>query len=72
MTNNIKSKARKLLEQRIDELGAIYEKKEAEHKIMEHKILVLKKELAKLTNDENGVNDVHSINMNKYIKSMRG
>ena len=67
MTNNIKSKDRKLLEQRIDELGAIYEKKEAEHKI-----LVLKKELAKLTNDENGVNDVHSINMNKYIKSMRG
>ena len=72
MTNNIKSKARKLLEQRIDELGAIYEKKEAERKIMEHKILVLKKELAKLTNDENGVNDVHSLNMNKYIKSMRG
>ncbi len=72
MTNNIKSKARKLLEQRIDELGAIYEKKEAEHTIMEHKILVLKKELAKLMNDENGVNDVHSINMNKYIKSMRG
>ena len=72
MTNNIKSKARKLLEQRVDELGAIYEKKEAERKIMEHKILVLKKELAKLTNDENGVNDVHSLNMNKYIKSMRG
>jgi len=72
MTNNIKSKARKLLEQRIDELEAIYKKKEAEHKIMEHKILVLKKELAKLTNDENEVNDVHSINMNKYIKSMRG
>ena len=72
MTNHIKSKARKLLEQRIDELGAIYEKKEAERKIMEHKILVLKKELAKLTNDENGVNDVHSLNMNKYIKSMRG
>ena len=71
MTNNIKSKARKLLEQRIDELGAIYEKKEAEYKNMEHKILVLKKELAKLTNDEKEVNDVHSINMNKYIKSMR-
>ena len=32
----------------------------------------LKNELAKLTNDYNGVNDVHSINMNKYIKSMRG
>ena len=72
MTNHVKSKARKLLEQGIDELGAIYEKKEAEHKIMEHKILVLKKELAKLTNDENGVNDVHALNMNKYIKSMRG
>ena len=72
MINNIKSKSRKLLEQRIDELGAMYEKKEAEHKIMEHKILVLKKELAKLTNDEKEVNDVHSINMNKYIKSMGG
>ena len=66
-----RSKAQSILEKHIDELGSIYEKKEAEQKILDQKINILKAELEKLKNKEKNLATIHSINRNQYIKTMR-
>ena len=67
-----KSKAQSILEKHIDELGSIYEKKEAEQEILDQKINNLKAELGKLKNKEKELATANSINKYKYIKSMEG
>ena len=71
MNSHRKSKAQSILEKHIDELGSIYEKKEAEQKILDQKIKILKAELEKLKNKEKNLATIHSINRNQYIKTMR-
>ena len=66
-----RSKAQSILEKHIDELRSIYEKKEAEQKILNQKIKILKAELEKLNNKENSLATIHSINRTQYIKTMR-
>ena len=66
-----RSKAQSILEKHIDELRSIYEKKEAEQKILNQKIKILKAELEKLNNKEKSLATIHSINRNQYIKTMR-
>ena len=66
-----RSKAQSILEKHIDELRSIYEKKEAEQKILNQKINILKAELEKLKNKEKDLATIHSINRNQYIKTMR-
>ena len=66
-----RSNARSILEKHIDELGSIYKKKEAEQKILNQKIKILKAELEKLNNKEKSLATIHSINRNQYIKTMR-
>ena len=66
-----RSKAQSILEKHIDELGSIHEKKEAEQKILDQKINILKAELEKLKNKEKNLATIHSINRNQYIKTMR-
>ena len=66
-----KSKAQSILEKHIDELGSIYEKKEAEQKILDQKIRTLKEELEKLKNKEKELATANSTNKYKYIKTMR-
>ena len=66
-----RSKAQSILQKHIDELGSIYEKKEAEQKILNQKIKILKAELEKLNNKEKRLATIHSINRNQYIKTMR-
>ena len=46
-------------------------KKEAEQKILDQKIKILKAELEKLNNKEKSLATIHSINRNQYIKTMR-
>ena len=65
-----KSKAQSILEKHIDELGSIYEKKEAEQKILDRKIKNLNAELEKLKNKEKELATANSISNYKYIKSM--
>ena len=67
-----RSKAQSILEKHIDELRSIYEKKEAEQKILDQKIKILKAELEKLKNKEKELATANSINKYKYIKSMEG
>ena len=67
-----KSKAQSILEKHIDELGLIYEKKEAEQKILDQKIKNLNAELEKLKNKEKELATASSISNHKYIKSMGG
>lgn len=67
-----RSKAQSILEKRIDELRSIYEKKEAEQKILDQKIKILKAELEKLKNKEKELATANSTNKYKYIKSMEG
>ena len=67
-----KSKAQSILEKHIDELGSIYEKKEAEQKILDQKIKNLKAELEKLQNKEKELATANSTSNYKYIKSMGG
>ena len=67
-----KSKAQSILEKHIDELGSIYEKKEAEQKILDQKIKNLKAELEKLQNKEKELATANSTSKYKYIKSMGG
>jgi len=67
-----KSKAQSILEKHIDELRSIYEKKEAEQKILDQKIKILKAELEKLKNKEKELATANSTNKYKYIKSMEG
>ena len=66
-----RSKVQSILEKHIDELGSIYEKKEAEQKILDQKINILKAELEKLKKKEKDLATSHSINRNQYIKTMR-
>ena len=72
MNSHRKSKAQSILEKHIDELGSIYEKKEAEQEILDQKINNLKAELGKLKNKEKELATANSINKYKYIKSMEG
>ena len=65
-----KLKAQGILEKHINELGSIYEKKEAEQKILDQKINNLKAELGKLKNKEKELTASSSTIKYKYIKSM--
>ena len=67
-----KSKAQSILEKHIDELGSIYEKKEAEQKILGQKIKTINAELEHLKNKEKELATANSTNNYKYIKSMGG
>ena len=67
-----RSKAQSILEKHIDELRSIYEKKEAEQKILDQKIKILKAELEKLKNKEKELATANSTSNYKYIKSMGG
>ena len=66
-----RSKAQSILGKHIHALGSIYKKKEAEQKILNQKIKILKAELEKLNNKEKSLATIHSINRNQYIKTMR-
>ena len=66
-----RSKAQSILGKHIHALGSIYKKKEAEQKILDQKINILKAELEKLKNKEKDLATIHSINRNQYIKTMR-
>jgi len=70
MNSDRSSKAQRILEKHINELGSIYEKKEAEQKILDQKIKNLNAELEKLKNKEKELATANSTNKYKYIKSM--
>ena len=72
MNSDRSSKAQRILEKHINELGSIYEKKEAEQKILDQKIKNLNAELEKLKNKEKELATANSTNNYKYIKSMGG
>ena len=72
MNSHRSSKAQRILEKHINELGSIYEKKEAEQKILDQKIKNLKAELEKLQNKEKELATANSTSNYKYIKSMGG
>ena len=72
MNSDRNSKAQRILEKHINELGSIYEKKEAEQKILDQKIKNLKAELEKLQNKEKELATANSTSNYKYIKSMGG
>ena len=67
-----RSKAQSIMEKHIDELRSIYEKKEAEQKILDQKIKNLNAELEKLKNKEKELATANSTSNYKYIKSMGG
>ena len=66
------SKAQSILEKHVDELGSIYEKKEAEQKILGQKIKTINAELEHLKNKEKELATASSTSNHKYIKSMGG
>ena len=66
------SKAQRILEKHVDELGSIYEKKEAEQKTIKQKIKTIKAELEHLKQKEKELVTADSTNKYKYIKSMEG
>ena len=70
MNSDRSSKAQRILEKHINELGSIYEKKEAEQKILDRKIKNLNAELEKLKNKEKELATASSTSNHKYIKSM--
>ena len=72
MNSDRSSKAQRILEKHINELGSIYEKKGAEQKILDQKIKNLNAELEKLKNKEKELATANSTNNYKYIKSMGG
>ena len=72
MNSDRSSKAQRILEKHINELGSIYEKKEAEQKILDRKIKNLNAELEKLKNKEKELATANSTSQYKYIKSMGG
>ena len=72
MNSDRSSKAQRILEKHINELGSIYEKKEAERKILDRKIKNLNAELEKLKNKEKELATASSTSQYKYIKSMGG
>ena len=67
-----KSKAQSILEKHIDKLDSIYEKKEADQKILGQKIKTINAELEHLKNKEKELATANSTNKYKYIKSMEG
>ena len=67
-----KSKAQSILEKHIDKLDSIYEKKEAEQKILGQKIKTINAELEHLKNKEKELATANSTSNYKYIKSMGG
>ena len=72
MNSDRSSRAQRILEKHINELGSIYEKKEAEQKILDQKIKNLNAELEKLKNKEKELATANSTSNYKYIKSMGG
>jgi len=70
MNSDRSSKAQRILEKHINELGSIYEKKGAEQKILDRKIKNLNAELEKLKNKEKELATANSTSNYKYIKSM--
>jgi len=70
MNSNGNLKAQQILKKHINKLGSIYEKKEAEQKILDQKINNLKAELGILKNKGKDSAENYSIHRNKYIKSM--
>jgi len=70
MNSNGNLKAQQILKKHINKLGSIYEKNEAEQKILDQKINNLKAELGILRNKEKDSAETYSIHRNKYIKSM--
>ena len=72
MNSDRSSRAQRILEKHINELGSIYEKKEAEQKILDRKIKNLNAELEKLKNKEKELATASSTSNHKYIKSMGG
>ena len=72
MNSDRSSRAQRILEKHINELGSIYEKKGAEQKILDQKIKNLKAELEKLQNKEKELATANSTSNYKYIKSMGG
>jgi len=70
MNSDRSSRAQRILEKHINELGSIYEKKEAEQKILDRKIKNLNAELEKLKNKEKELATASSTSNHKYIKSM--
>ena len=72
MNSDRSSKALRILEKHINELGSTYEKKEAEQKILDQKIKNLNAELEKLKNKEKELATANSTSNYKYIKSMGG
>ena len=72
MNSDRSSKAQRILEKHINELGSIYEKKGAEQKILDQKIKNLNAELEKLKNKEKELATASSTSNHKYIKSMGG
>ena len=72
MNSDRSSKAQRILEKHINELGSIYEKKEAEQKTIKQKIKTIKAELEHLKQKEKELVTADSTNKYKYIKSMEG
>ena len=70
MNSDRSSKAQRILEKHINELGSIYKKKEAEQKILDQKIKNLNAELEKLKNKEKELATANSTSKYQYIKSM--
>ena len=67
MNSDRSSKAQRILEKHINELGSTYEKKEAEQKILDRKIKNLNAELEKLKNKEKELATANSTSNYKYL-----
>ena len=63
-------KAQRIIKKHINKLGSIYEKKEAEQKILDKNINYLKEELEILRNKAKDSAGTNAINWNQYIKTM--
>ena len=70
MNTNKNIKAQRVIKNHINKLGSIYEKKEAEQKILYKNINYLKEELEILRNKAKDSAGTNAINWNQYIKTM--
>ena len=70
MNINKNIKAQRVIKNHINKLGSIYEKKEAEQKILDKNINYLKEELEILRNKAKDSAGTNAINWNQYIKTM--
>lgn len=70
MNTNKNLKAQRVIKKHINKLGSIYEKKEAEQKILDKNINYLKEELEILRNKAKDSAGTNAINWNQYIKTM--